>query len=301
MIIKNEYLYFIICFLFDLDIQFILSFAFIKMDSSIDFSITPITTTPNDISIDEKIENDDCVISEIDEEVEDEVEVEDVPKKRSSPRIASHKMRKNTKKSREISLKQPIIRALLKNGATRDQVDVKKKNRTLMKSTDFIPSSDNSTDNNVIQFKAPSQTRIGMQYNISLTYDYPNVAISCNCGQSYGIEKRSNCYHVQSVMNIVFENYFKQFVSDHRAASRKASSTSTSSVPDSRKRRRTSDMELDTDIRMERNSREEISGAADIVPDAEQEQEQNVDRPNVIHFLTQMMESFSIKSRAVRH
>ena len=292
MIIKNEYLYFIICFLFDLDIQFILSFAFFKMDSSFDFSITPISTIHNDeIKMDNE-ETEETEFSEIDEEEQEK----DVPKKRSSPRIASRKMRKNSKKSREISLKQPIIRTLLKNGAARDQVDVKKKNRPLMKPTEFIPTDSDTSDKNAIHFTAPSQTRAGVQYTISLTYDFPNVAISCNCGQSFGIEKRSNCYHVQSVMNIIFENYFKQFVMDHKTASRKSS---TPTVPDSRKRRRTSDMELDTDIRMERNSREEIAGAADIVPD--EEPEKNVGDYNVIHFLTQMMENFSIKSRAVRH
>jgi hypothetical protein len=265
------------------------------MESSIDFTITPASTSMATDSAD-IIDNVAVDCANGDDGAEG-AEAEEAPQKRTSTRLASRKTR-GTKKQLmipDIVFKQPVIRTLLQKGAARDQIDMKKKGRPLMKSNDFIDCRDDSA-NNVIHFAAPSQTRPGVVYDVTLAYEFPTIAVYCNCGQSFGIEKRSNCYHVQSVMNILFENYFKQYVIDHRAAVK--GHAPAPAVPDSRKRRRTSDMELDSDIRIERNSPEEM----DEVPDAGADADAIPD-VSVVDFLTHMMENFSIKTvtQVARH
>ncbi len=212
-------------------------------------------------------------------------EEEHVPKKRASARLRE-------KAAKMAANKKPIIRSLLKKGASRDNISIKKKNRTLMKSTDFIPDGDSSE--NVIHLIAPSQSRPGVQYSVYITYEYPNITVKCNCGQQFGVNRRSNCYHVQSVMNVIFENYFKDFLQDHSHASH---SSKKSHEPDSRKRRRTNDMEVDVEMRIERNSREEREMDS---PDQGQNQNQSANEPEkdtIIDFLTQMVENFGISRR----
>jgi hypothetical protein len=184
---------------------------------------------------------------EIEEEAEEEEQEEISTKKktvRSKTKVPRKKKTSKYTKSGSVSLIRNLI-----SDHKEIQLSKTKTKSTIISLDEFHPPRFSGAQ--LIHFTVPSRSRPDQTHRVIIEYTHPTIEIYCDCGESFGMRKRINCYHVQSILNHIFENYMSILMQSFPA---KKTETSDVGVKDRTRKRQRTQMDVDDTIPREDES-----------------------------------------------